>query len=150
MLTAAVQQSPGERREIVILVLFVVSQKEAGTEEHFIKNTANIYRAAAGWCANPCTQDSALTLLFLFWSFFFFFCVEWLAEEGEPQPCQRVFDQSISAPGSLLWRVRPTGHFDLLVVLDEKHRYIFWGIQSAVHLIIVELFSFSLECIVTC
>lgn len=55
MLTAVVQQPPGEQGEIVILVLFVVSQKEAGTEEHFIKNTTSIYRAAAGWCGNPYT-----------------------------------------------------------------------------------------------
>lgn len=61
MLTAAVQPSPSERREIDILLLFVVLQKEAETEEHFIKNTTRIYRAAAGGAvrrSHPCTQDS--------------------------------------------------------------------------------------------
>lgn len=68
MLTAAVQPSPSERREIDILLLFVVLQKEAETEEHFIKNTTRIYRAAAGGAvrrSHPCTQDSVWTLIFL-------------------------------------------------------------------------------------
>lgn len=56
MLTAAVEPSPGERREIVILVPFVVSQKEARTEEHFIKNTTSIHRAAGGRCGKVATR----------------------------------------------------------------------------------------------
>lgn len=53
MLMVVVQPVPSVGRGIVILVLFGASQKEAETEEHFIKNTTGVYRAAAGRCGMP-------------------------------------------------------------------------------------------------
>lgn len=53
MLMVVVQPVPSVGRGIVILVLFGASQKEAETEEHFIKNTTGVHRAAAGRCGMP-------------------------------------------------------------------------------------------------